>query len=115
MRYFTHKEFACKCCGAYDMKQLVILRLDAARQIAGIPFVVTSGYRCPAHNKDAGGSNTSSHLRGWAVDLHVTNSIDRWKIITALMTVGFTRFGIGKDFIHVDVDPGKPARMIWLY
>lgn len=32
------------------------------------PITVTSGYRCPAVNKGVGGSKTSAHMSGWAVD-----------------------------------------------
>lgn len=32
------------------------------------PIIVSSGYRSPALNKIVGGSNTSAHTLGWAVD-----------------------------------------------
>jgi hypothetical protein len=33
------------------------------------PIIINSGYRSPAVNKLAGGSNTSNHLTGCAVDI----------------------------------------------
>lgn len=32
------------------------------------PIIVSSGYRGPAVNAKVGGSNTSAHTKGWAVD-----------------------------------------------
>ena len=89
--------------------------LDSAREIAGIPFKINSAYRSESHNQAVGGKPTSSHLVGKAVDLHCTNSRDRWTIITALQKAGFTRFGIAKTFIHVDSDENKSPNVIWTY
>lgn len=36
-----------------------------------LPVVITSGYRCPELNSAIGGSKTSQHMRGQAVDIHV--------------------------------------------
>ena len=36
-------------------------------------------------------------------------------ILSALMEVGITRFGIAKGFIHCDVDKAKDPDVIWLY
>jgi zinc D-Ala-D-Ala carboxypeptidase len=36
------------------------------------PIVVHSGYRCPAVNAAIGGSKTSQHCKGEAVDFHVS-------------------------------------------
>ena len=37
-----------------------------------MPLVINSGYRSPEVNKRAGGSATSNHLTGCAVDIHVS-------------------------------------------
>lgn len=31
------------------------------------------------------------------------------------MEAGFTRIGIGQNFIHVDTDPDKQQNIIWTY
>ena len=36
--------------------------LEPLRQHVGKPIWISSGYRCPALNKDAGGVATSQHL-----------------------------------------------------
>lgn len=43
--------------------------LNPLREAWGSPIIITSGYRCPELNKQLGGSNTSVHKIGWAVDM----------------------------------------------
>jgi zinc D-Ala-D-Ala carboxypeptidase len=114
-RYFNEDEFTCKCgCNTNNISSKLIERLDNARHIAGVPFAINSGCRCQKHNKRVGGSPTSSHLNGTAVDIKVSSSKDKYKILTALMLEGFDRIGIAKTFIHVDIDD-KPKQLIWSY
>lgn len=92
-----------------------ILQLNEARKVAGIPFIINSGYRSKSHNLKVGGTIDSSHLLGLAVDIKCTNSKDRFTIIQALLSVGFNRIGIREDFIHVDADLNKTFNVIWIY
>ena len=78
--------------------------IDRARDIAGIPFIINSGYHTVAHNTEVGGTVTSSHLTGCAADIAVRNSSQRFRIMAALIAVGFTRIGIGETFLHCDND-----------
>ena len=115
-RYFTKSEFACKCgCGRNSISSDLITLLDAAREEADTAFVITSGYRCPAHNKAVGGSPSSSHIKGLAVDIKADNSANRMKIINGLTNAGFKRIGIHHRFIHVDIDTDKPQELMWVY
>lgn len=43
--------------------------LDELRKEWGSPIRITSGYRCPQLNKKVGGSATSAHMIGYAVDM----------------------------------------------
>lgn len=43
--------------------------LDGLRKEWGSPIRITSGYRCPQLNKKVGGSATSAHMIGYAVDM----------------------------------------------
>ena len=97
------------------MDKTFLLRLDEARERAGIPFVINSAYRTPEHNAKIGGKPNSSHLRGLAVDISVTNSRQRFIVLNALLDVGFTRIGIADTFIHVDLDSEKSKEVIWTY
>ena len=115
MLHFKLEEFKCPCCGKVDMNQEFLNKLDKARDIAGIPFEISSGYRCEKHNAEVGGHKRSAHLRGYAVDITTFGSRDRLQILSALMEVGFNRFGIGHNFIHVDMDPELVSDVIWTY
>jgi len=121
-KWFTLSEFDSpdKPGSGEMMEETVIQRLDIARDIAGFPFIITSGFRTVMHNrmlKDNGYkvSENSSHLLGYAVDIYCENSKKRFLLIEALMDAGFTRIGIAETFIHVDSDPEKPNLVIWTY
>ena len=115
--YFSKKEFASPDLpnSGLLMKKDFLEKLDSARHLAEIPFIINSGYRTPEHNKKVGGVKTSSHLKGLAVDIKTVNIIERYKIVNALLMVGFTRIGIAANFIHVDLDFSKGQNVIWLY
>lgn len=115
MMYFTKHEFACPCCGEVMIDPEMVSRLDTARGLADIPFVITSGFRCKEHNESVGGSPTSSHLNGTAVDLACTTGKDRYTIINSLLSAGFNRIGVADTFIHVDYDQNKTPEVIWTY
>mgnify|MGYP003656262024 FL=1 len=89
-------------------------KLDEAREHAGIPFVINSDYRSPTHPLSIK-NPTSSHIKGLAVDISVKDSNTRFKVLDALIAVGFTRIGIANSFIHVDLDFDKSQNVIWTY
>ena len=102
------------------MEHEVIQALDIARDIYGYPMVITSGFRTIEHNRSLiergyAASPNSSHLLGWAVDIAVPNSQRRFLMVEALLDAGFHRLGLGKSFIHVDLDPNKTPNCIWTY
>lgn len=111
--YFKRDEFG--YAGNVEPDEKLVRWLQHARYKAGIPFIINSGIRTPERNAEVGGSPSSSHLTGHAVDIRCASSRDRFVILTALVDVGFQRIGIGKTFIHVDTDPGKPQGVVWLY
>ena len=89
-------------------------KLDEAREYAGIPFAINSAYRSPTHPLSIK-NPTSSHIKGLAVDISVKDSKTRFKVLDALIAVGFTRIGIASSFIHVDMDFDKSQGVIWTY
>lgn len=120
MRHFKLAEFDCKCgtdCGktGADMDTKFLAWIVEARDLAGVPFVITSGIRCKFWNAHEGGSSTSSHLKGLAADIKCGESPGRYEMLNALLELGFSRIGVRKDFIHVDLDGDKPNDLIWLY
>lgn len=94
----------------------LVAKLDWARSRAGIPFVITSGKRTQEENEQVAGVDASAHLKGFGVDLRCRNSQDRFKMIQALLLVGFNRIGIyEKDgHIHADIDKSLPQNVMWV-
>jgi uncharacterized protein YcbK (DUF882 family) len=118
MKYFKYSEFDSpdfKGSGKEKMSKEFLDMLDFARELAGIPFKINSGYRTPLHNTRVGGSSTSSHLNGIAADISCTDNGSRLIMLNALISAGFNRIGMAKTFIHVDIDKNKMQNRIWLY
>lgn len=85
-------------------------KLDTARTVAGIPFLITSGLRTCAGNAAAMGADHSAHIQGLAVDLGLGHLAEggerdaaRYRMLNALMSAGFQRFGLYDLHVHVDV------------
>jgi len=93
----------------------MVVRLQMVRNDLGESVTINSGVRCYAHNVAVGGSVNSSHLGGYAVDIKCTDDDHRWRLLMALVTNGFKRIGIRKDFVHADVDPDKNKKRLWAY
>ena len=116
MKYFKLSEFDSpdlKGSGK-NMCSEFLQKIDKAREIAGIPFKINSGYRTLEHNRSLNSKDTSSHIKGCASDIHCNNSVNRSIIVSALIKAGFRRLGIANTFVHVDCDNEKP-NAIWLY
>ena len=117
MNYFNIAEFDSPDLpgSGQNMKPKVLLMLEETRKRLGKALHINSGFRSEKHNKKVGGKKSSSHLTGWAVDIHCTTSLDRFEMLKCLIKVGFNRIGIGNTFIHVDIDPEKVENVIWTY
>ena len=117
--HFRDEEFADKLTGQGGIQDALREKLEAARNIAGIPFVITSGFRGTETQNDliARGLSepTSSHPKGLAVDIAAKDSRARALIVGAALKAGITRIGIAKTFIHLDIDDSKDPNLIWMY
>ena len=107
-----------------NMNYTFLEKLDQARGLAGIPFKITSGFRTEAYQDDltrrgykTAKKGTSPHLKGLAADISVKDSRQRFIVINSLLLAGFTRIGIGDNFIHVDLSTyeGHRQNVIWKY
>ncbi len=87
--------------------------LDEARDIAGVPFVITSGKRTVAENVNAQGVENSAHLRGLAVDLQCLDAPTRFFMLVGLVRVGFRRLGLYDRHVHCDCDDTLPQNVTW--
>jgi zinc D-Ala-D-Ala carboxypeptidase len=90
--------------------------LDQMRDEAGIPFTINSGYRTKEYNATLHEATpNSAHTRGMAVDIAAPSGVEKWLIVDAAIKANIRRIGIGKTFIHVDIDGTLPYPSIWLY
>jgi zinc D-Ala-D-Ala carboxypeptidase len=103
---------------ARAIRQVVVQLLEPVRAALG-PLIVHSGYRCPALNAAIGGSPTSQHMRGEAVDFHALDvPLDRvfeWVRSSNLKWGQLIREPIGAGqagWIHLSLgDPYRPASL----
>lgn len=79
--------------------------LQEARTEAGVPFVITSGYRP---------GDDGAHGRRLAVDIRCSESRPRFRILRGLILAGFNRIGIYDQHIHADCDPDLDQEVVWL-
>ena len=116
--HFTKEEFDCQCgCGNGDIviSENLVFELECVRIHYGKPMRINSGIRCLSHNRKIGSRDTSSHIKGLAADIHCKDMGHRLELVKRLLRDGeFTRLGVNRDFIHVDVDYDKP-KGIFLY
>lgn len=118
MRYFTEEELACQHCGKRNMDVDFMELMDSIRAMAGFPFVVTSGYRCPDHPIEAKKSAPGAHTTGKAIDIAVKGH-RALRLIELAQQAGIQRIGVNQKgngrFIHLDVCDDRPSPAIWSY
>ena len=78
------------------MEPAFIAQLQMARSIAGVSFVITSGWR----SKD----DSRAHWLGKAVDIRAKDSRTRFKILTGLLAAGFVRVFAYYNTGHIHAD-----------
>lgn len=120
-KFFKSKEFECKCgkCEEQFVSEGLLEKLDKVREEFGKPVIVTSGYRCPAHNEAIGGAKNSSHVNGLAADIQPKIvTLDDLDLLYEICYNIFSNIGDGrsKKFIHVDDrELKKSGKRHWIY
>lgn len=91
--------------------------LDQARQIAGVPFILTATVASGGH------SANSAHYKGLAVDIglgHLAEGAERdaarWAILKGLYGAGFKRIEDCPLHLHCDIGepPDYPSPCAWI-
>ena len=103
---FNLTEFACRHCGAVKIDPALVTRLQQLRDRVGRPIIITSGYRCEAHNRAVGGATDSQHLLGKAADIQVEGMAPD-TLAAHAEAIGFGGIGIYSNFVHVDTRAGR--------
>lgn len=112
--HFTEAELSCRCgCGSMDLKPRLLKALGRLRVAYGEPIIITSGYRCEAYNKKIKGSQDSQHCLGLAVDVGIAASVNRYRLISCALALGFRGVGIDPAFIHLDMRDGEPVCFLY--
>lgn len=91
------------------MDSRLVDKLDFARSLAKVPFIITQG-RPGLHSPS---SITGAHPKGLAVDIACTRSHDRMKMVAAAIIAGFKRIGVYDRHIHLDIDETLPQEVLW--
>ena len=102
--HFSRYEFACKCGCGFDTVDVELLRiLEIERTHYGKPITITSGCRCPAHNKKTGGSPNSQHLYAKAADF-IVEGVPADKVFKRLNSLYPDKYGLGEysTWTHAD-------------
>lgn len=105
---FKASEFKCKCkCGKIYIAKELVEKLQELRDHFGKSITVSSGYRCPTHNKNIGSDNTSPHLLGIAADISVSG-VPSEEVAIIAEQLGFDGIAfINDNYIHLDLKGRK--------
>lgn len=117
--HFSVAEFQCKCgCAICNVDQALINKLELLRSQIGKKIIITSGCRCPEWNKKIGGKPNSQHITTpkracLAADIDAPLDADKYQLVKAAMSLGFSGIGINGSFLHLDLKLGDPR--MWSY
>lgn len=111
--HFSAEELQCPCCRGLVVVPSFVDFLESVRKSYNRPMRISSAYRCEKHNRAVGGSVTSAHLSGRAVDVVVDSSLERIELIKAATRHDVRGLGLAKNFIHLDTLPSRTAA--WFY
>lgn len=120
-KHFTMEELTCPCgCGRMEMADAFMQRIVAMREEAGFAFIVSSGFRCPAHNEQVSDTGPNGpHTTGHAIDIlcrgHESHRLLALAIKHGITGIGVNQKGPSGRFLHFDdlVEDLRP--WVWSY
>jgi len=82
-------------------------QMEAVRALLGRSIQVSSGYRCPAVNKAVGGSPSSDHMNGDAVDFVCPDFGSPLKVALAIQTsaIKYDQLIQEGSWVHISFGP----------
>lgn len=114
---FNSSEFDCHgsgCCSETIINPKLVEYVQQIRDHFGKSITVTSGYRCPTHNKRVGGATGSRHSKGDAADIVVSGVAPR-EVAKYAESIGIKGIGLYETsadghFTHVDT---RDVKSFW--
>lgn len=114
---FNSLEFDCHgsgCCSETIVNPKLVEYVQKIRDHFGKSITVTSGYRCPVHNKRIGGATGSRHSKGDAADIVVSGVAPR-EVAKYAESIGIKGIGLYETnadghFTHVDT---RDVKSFW--
>ena len=108
--YFRKSEFRCKCGGKYcdgypaRVDPALLDLADRVREHFAAAAMVSSGLRCPVHNKNVGGVSASRHMSGKAMDFRIRGKGSA-EVLEYVMQQPEVRYAYAIDgsYVHMDV------------
>lgn len=111
---FNSTEMDCHgsgCCSTTLINETLVEYLQKIREHFGKPITITSGYRCPTHNKRIGGATGSRHSKGDAADIVVSgvSPVEVAKYAESIGILGIGLYNTSSDghFVHIDTRTTK--------
>lgn len=108
--HFSASEFRCKCgCGREDINTTLVVMLEKLRDALNAKaIIVSSGVRCPQHDKAVGGSGNGMHTLGGAADICAQKQDGSFytslTICEQAERIGFNGVAVIDDtYAHVDI------------
>ena len=119
LRHFAENEFD----HPEELQPVFLRLLDNIRDIADIPFHITSDSRSPDENKVVGGSPNSLHMTGAAADFVIFpwNAAQLWAVVRAVALVESAynvtfelkfSYGPGNRHIHLGLQKKGAGELI---
>lgn len=108
--HFSARQMACPCCGEIRIWPEALDALEKLRSTMNAPLRIDSAHRCALHNARVGGAPLSLHKR-LAFDIALAGH-DAAHLLAEARAAGFTGFGFGQTFLHLDTR-ARPAH--WFY
>lgn len=114
---FNSLEFDCHgsgCCSETIINPKLVEYVQEIRDHFGKSITVTSGYRCPVHNKRIGGATGSRHSKGDAADIVVSGVAPR-EVAKYAESIGIKGIGLYETnadghFTHIDT---RDVKSFW--
>jgi len=110
--HFKLREFLCKCgqceippTALHNIQDIARVMEDVRKLHGNKPITITSGYRCPEHNRKIGGAPNSYHMRGQAADFVVKGVSP--KVTQSLLKDWRGGLELTSGWTHLDTGPKR--------